>query len=238
MKVDTVPGDRLINAAKRTTLDGEPVVRSDTLLRAVRIRNTLDSKVSLRSITFRARADGRVLQSISYDRHRIEERAQVLVPLVEVFEANPDNERGIFGTAGFWGRGYCGGTDLKPKESTGLTLEHVVVVAPDPLEALDVAVEFEVCGEVSEVVRSIPVTEYANRNRYILPVQGSWLVVNNWDDLHGHRDSISQEFAIDLIQPFEDGLFPRDLPQPQGCPRRRRTSARRTRGRERRQRSM
>jgi len=211
MRIETVPGDRLINAAKRKTLDGEPVVRSDTLLRAVRIVNTFDTVASLRAITFRSLSGGRALQSVSYDAPRIAVRSRGLAPLLDAFEKNPDNERGTFGTEGFWrGDGYGTDPDLAPGVSTGFTLEHVVVVAAEPMDALEVTVAYEVGGKVAEAVRTVPVTEYANRNRYILPVQGSWLVVNNWDDLHGHRDSISQEFAIDLIQPFEDGLFPLD----------------------------
>jgi hypothetical protein len=211
VRIDTIPGDRLINVARRATLDGESVVRSDTLVRAVKIENALDVAASLHSIAFRATADGRVLQSISYDSPRIADRSRALVPLIDAFARNPDNERAHFGTAGFWaGQPYSTGGILKSGASTGMTLEHMVVVAPEPVDAIDVAIVYEARGRVDEIVQMIPVEETHNQSRFILPVRGSWLVVNNWDDLHGHRDSISQEFAIDLVQPFEDGLFPLD----------------------------
>ena len=211
MRVDSVPATYLINASMPVTLDESPLVRSDILLRAVRLTNSHPDPARITAVSMTAMAEREPLRTVQYSPERVAQRAASLVPLLEPFEKTPDNERSYFGTTGFWiSERFAVGSELKHGEMTGFMLEHLVVLAPVRVDALMVSVHYtggdgRGCASVP-----IPVRDYVPKNDYILPVRGSWLVINNWDDLHGHRDGISQEFAIDLVQPNEHGLFPLD----------------------------
>lgn len=213
MRVDTVPATTLINAARAVTLDEAPFVRSDMLLRAVKVTNPHPNPARIRAVRLTAMAGREALRTVQYTPERIAQRALDLVPLLGPFEKAPDNERSYFGTTGFWhSEPFVSCPELAGGQMTGFMLEQVVVLAQDPIDALIVAVDYEGGDGQGSANLTLPVREYVPRNTYTFPLRGSWLVVNNWDDLHGHRDGISQEFAIDLVQPNGEGLFPLDQP--------------------------
>jgi len=61
IRIETLPGDRLIHVVKRTTSDGEPVIRFDKRFRAVRIVYSHEADVSIQSLSFRATAGNHVI---------------------------------------------------------------------------------------------------------------------------------------------------------------------------------
>ena len=213
MRIDTVPATTLINAAMPVTLDETPLVRSDVLLRAVKVTNPHQDSAQITAVSLTAMAGQEALRTVQYTPERIAQRAADLVPLLVPFEKAPDNERSYFGTTGFWSsEQFVPRPELEPGQMTGFMLEHVVVLAPTPVDTLTIAVQYERGDGRGSAGFVVPVREYVPQNTYHLPVRGSWLVVNNWDDLHGHRDGISMEFGIDLVQPNDEGLFLLDQP--------------------------
>lgn len=212
MRIDTIPADYLINAPRDVTCDGDPFVRSDMLLRAVRLTNTSENPLQVNTVALHALANGVVCKTVMLSAGAIRDRAsRAIDPMLDAFEKNADNELADLGTSGFWHKApFSTDSVLVAGQATGFTLEHLLVVADAPIDAIQVIVACNIGGRALEAESTVPVIEYHPHNEYILPVQGSWLVINNWDDLHGHREAISGEFAIDLVQPFEDGLFPLD----------------------------
>lgn len=213
MRIETIPEGNLINAAMPVTLDEISLVRSDVLLRAVKMVNPHSDSVRIVSVSLTAMAGREALRTVRYTPDRIAKRASDLVPLLVPFEQVPDNELSYFGTTGFWSsERFVPFPELKPGQMTGFMFEHVAIPSERPVDSLIIVVQYEGGDGRGSASLPIPVREYMPKNEYILPVQGSWMVVNNWDDLHGHRDGLSQEFAIDLVQPNENGLFLLDQP--------------------------
>jgi len=211
VRVDCIPGDRLIDARTTVAVDGRPTNRSDVLVRAVRITNDDEAPARITGISFTACAGDKALRTIAYAPVRIVERAGEIVPLLEPFAKVPDNERAYFGTTGFWDPdGFAATCDLRRGASIGFMLEHLVVLSDEPVDRIVVAAAFARDGTPDSASIDVPVAEHRSPNEYAFPVRGAWRVINNWDDVHGHRDSISQEFAIDLVQPGADGLLPLD----------------------------
>lgn len=95
MKIETIPSGYLINACTAVTLDDVPNTRSDFLLRAIKIVNTRPSPIRITSIAFTAQAVKKALRTFSYAPERLEERAALLLPLLNPFEKAPRSEPSI-----------------------------------------------------------------------------------------------------------------------------------------------
>lgn len=196
MKIDFLPRDYLINV----TRDVEGGMESDFLLRALKIKNNTRSMVEVKKISFAIKIKGMVVREVSYSGKTLGSMTRNLVKNVMNLEVHI--ARMFLGTENFWEPKLMSRTPgLAQGQETGLLLEHFrIVQRKQPVCECAVTVLYLEDGNLRSAHKRIPVLEYVSRNSYIFPVKGTWLVVNNYDDIHVHRRMHSQEFAMDLIQ--------------------------------------
>jgi hypothetical protein len=211
MKVSSVSSDEIINMTKSFDDDGIKI-QSDFLIRAINITNDGSKRCKIERIRFNLYHDNELLQTLSYPANIIKQRADMLFPLIDPFTQNPDNELSLLGSTNFWKGEFVNSTELEPGQVTGFTHEHIISINEKKVSAVEIEVVYiEEDKELTTCTRT-RVSRYENKNSYIFPFKGIWLVVNNWDEYPGHRTSVSQEFAIDIIRHDSEGLFPLDKP--------------------------
>jgi hypothetical protein len=114
----------------------------------------------------------------------------------------------FLGAERFWDNESIAPTPiLKPNQETGILLEHFKILKKSPVDECAVSISYLQSGKEKSTVCRIPIVPYENKNRYIFPLKGAWLVANNYDNIHVHRLMHSQEFGIDLIQLTNDFKF-------------------------------
>lgn len=203
MEITFLPPDYLINVARKI----DSGLESDILLRALRIKNSTPGGVRLKRISFDIRVKGKTVKQVVYPEEMLESLARTLAKNVE-------NIRGelakiFLGTEKFWDN-VASVPILAPNQETGILLEHFKIFGKAPVDECVVSVFYAQNDRENSAACQIPVIQYENKNSYIFPLKGAWLVVNNYDNIHIHRRCHSQEFAIDLIQLTDDlRLFPK-----------------------------
>ncbi|NHJ40328.1 MAG: M23 family metallopeptidase [Asgard group archaeon] len=121
----------------------------------------------------------------------------------------------MMGQESFWEyENFTSNFELESGQETGYRLEVFQIFSLKPIDELECTVIYEINKEKKKETLTIPVKKYENKNDYIFPLKGAWLVWGNWDDTTSHRTMHSQEFAFDLIQ-YNDDLM---LPQVESTP--------------------
>jgi hypothetical protein len=195
MEITFLPPDYLINATRKVNLGLE----SDVLLRALRIKNKTSGTIKLKRIQFDIRIKDKTVRQVVYPEEMLESLARTLTKNIENIRGKPAQ---IFlGTERFWDNKRLSSTPtLRPNQETGVLLEHFKILRKDPIDECAVSVFYTQNDEEQSSICRIPVIQYENKNSYIFPLKGNWLVVYNYDNTYTHRRCHSQGFAIDLIQ--------------------------------------
>lgn len=199
MEIKFLPPDYVINITREVG----SLVESDFLIRAIRIKNTSSEAIEITGYRFDVKIKGRIVKQISYPR-------EILKSMAKSLKTNLENIRHeirmmMLGTDGFWVDEAISETSrLEPGQEQGMLLESIVFLHKDPVDECVFTVSYIQNGGEKSASIVIPIKEYTNKNSYIFPLKGAWLVVNNYDDPHVHRRSYSQEFAMDLVQLTKD----------------------------------
>ncbi|MFW9993290.1 MAG: M23 family metallopeptidase [Candidatus Odinarchaeota archaeon] len=200
MMIDFLPSGFLINSPRK--MQEADKLESSFMLRAVRVKNTAGKTTRLTEYVFDIKIKGTSHKQVCYPEEIISNRS---ASLKEAF--NKYNLSTVMGTNSFWQKNRLSSSNiLEPGQETGFLNEHFTFLARDlhPVDELFFTVNYVIDGRKMSDKMCIPVRQYDNKNSYIFPVKGSWMVVGNWDDIDGHRSAYSQEFAFDLDQLDED----------------------------------
>jgi len=217
LEVTTIPSDYLINSIKENV--DKTVQESIFLIKTLRIRNTLESKITLKKIKFKLKAKGISRQEITYTKEVVSERAEQLkevLGFLGVTQKDPVRELArianallFMGQESFWNyEKFTTNYELEAGQEIGYRLEVFRIVSPDPIDELKITIVYEHENKTKKENVTIQVKVYETTNDYIFPVKGAWLIFGNWDDTFNHRTMHSQEFAFDLVQYNDDLKFP------------------------------
>ena len=198
MQISYLPSNYLINPLK--SLEEVDLIESNLFLRALRMKNTSESTVSIQSLRFDVYSHNHLLKSIIYSSEIIQDRIRQVKINLSRYEKNPVGAKVALGVKEFWDPSAFNLLTLKPGEETGIMNEIIIFASVSSVEKLQVRLKYEENGETKEVTCDIHVIPYKNKNQYIFPLQGTWLVGNNWDNPYYHRQVHSQEFAFDILQ--------------------------------------
>jgi hypothetical protein len=195
MEIFFLPQDYLINATRKIG----SIIESDVLLRALRIKNTNSEAVRIKKLLFDIRIKNKTVKQLVYPEEILENLTQTLVKNVKNFRG--ETAQIILGTEEFWDNECISPTPtLEPKQETGVLMEHFKIYQKEHIDECIVSVFYAQNSKERNSICKIPIIQYKNKNKYIFPLKGSWLVVNNYDNIHSHRCCHSEEFAIDLIR--------------------------------------
>lgn len=200
MEISFLPSEYVINATRE--IPGGSI-ESDFMIRALRFKNTLKEPVSVSKIRFDLRIEGKSVKHITYSEEAI---AGFCKKFSETISGIQGEVGQVFlGSQGFWDANLVSGIpELQPAQETGLLLEHFRIAKAKPIDECTLRVTYYHHNSTKQAALTIPVREYQNRNDYVFPLKGAWLVANNYDDIHFHRRMHSQEFAMDLVRFTKD----------------------------------
>ncbi|ACB85116.1 M23 family metallopeptidase [Natranaerobius thermophilus] len=200
MKVSVIPSNYIINVTKEVNSQ----IESDFLLRAVKVKNNLEESVRLINISFTAIVDGRPVKKIVYSEEMIKNNASELKKSLEKIQNI--GSLLILGTTNFWEYEILSETSkLEPNQETGILLEHFKILDKEAVDKCILEIFYKNMNDKeNKITNEILVQKYHNNYEYILPVKGSWVVTNNYNDIYSHRRTLSQEFALDFIQMNSD----------------------------------
>lgn len=198
MEIGFLPQDYVVNAVREV----DKGIESDFLVRAIRVKNTTSTPLKLKEYCFDIKIKGKTVKQVAYPQEMMEGLAGNLATNVKDMEdRGPEITQIFLGTERFWDAGRVSDTPtLKPNQEQGLLLEHFRVLRKATVDACVVTLSYTQDGKEKSARCRIPIVQYENKNSYIFPLKGAWLVVNNYDYIHVHRRMHSQEFAMDLMQ--------------------------------------
>lgn len=223
MEISILPSDYIIKTIKED--ENKSVLETIFLIRALRIRNTFKEKIEIEKLQFNLKSNGISRKKISYSKEILIERSEQLKDLLGFIgikqedpvreEMRKANAQLMMGQESFWEyENFTSNFELESGQETGYRLEVFQIFSLKPIDELECTVIYEINKEKRKETLTIPVKKYENKNDYIFPLKGAWLVWGNWDDTTSHRTMHSQEFAFDLIQ-YNDDLM---LPQVESTP--------------------
>ncbi len=189
------------------------------LVRALRVKNTLKKKVSIKELQFDIISNDVSVQKISYSGDILTARANQVVKLLEMIGKKQEgplaeasrlaNAQFFMGQEEFWNPdNFVSGNELDHQQETGIRLEVFRLVSINPIDELECTVIYELDNEEKKETISIPIKAYKTKNEYIFPLKGDWLVWGNCDDTMSHRTMHSQEFGMDLVKFNDDMMMP------------------------------
>jgi len=198
MKITFLPKDFIINVCRKVNSN----VESDFLVRAIRIKNTTPDTVEIRELAFDIKIKGKIVKQVIYPKGILKILTKSLPEKVKRISGAPvQRSQIILGTKKFWDYESISPIPvLEPNQETGILLEHFKILKQSPVDECVVFVSYLQNGKEKTAVCRIPIVKYENKNKYIFPLKGAWLAVNNYDNIYFHRQCYSQEFAMDLIQ--------------------------------------
>ena len=217
MEISILPSGYLIQTINEN--ESKTSKESIFLVRALRVVNSLEKKVSIKELQFDIKSEGVSRQKITYSREIFSERAdQVgrLLGMIGVKQEHPLAEvsrvttaQFFMGQEEFWNNeNFISSYELEPGQEIGLIFEVFRLVSKSPIDELDCTVIFELDGEEKKDTLSIPVKTYKTKNEYIFPLKGAWIVWGNSDNTTSHRTMHSQEFGMDLMEFNDDLMIP------------------------------
>ena len=202
MKITFLPKDFMINACRKVKSN----IESDFLVRAVKIKNTTPDTVEINKIAFDIMIKGKIVKQVIYPKGILGVRTKKIAKYVKSISVT--HAQVLLGTEKFWSiESVVPAPILKPGQETGILLEGFRTLHQKPVDECVVSVHYLQDGKEKKAVSSIPIVKYENKNKYIFPLKGAWLAINNYDNIYFHRQCYSQEFAMDLIQIDTDFKF-------------------------------
>jgi len=202
LRITVFPEEYLINATRKIGSG----VESDFLLRVVHLKNTTHDTVTLKKLQIESKINGKTVKQVTYPEEIMDTLAQKYAKLITQF--TEEIIQIVLGKEKFWDNKDIPDTaTLNPREETGILFEHFRILDENPVDECVVSVSYLQNGEEKTTNLKIPVIEYKNKNKYIFPVKGAWMVHGNYDNIHEHRKAHFEEFAMDLIQLTNDFRF-------------------------------
>ncbi|MBI5806463.1 M23 family metallopeptidase [candidate division TA06 bacterium] len=205
MKITFLPKDFMINICRKVNTN----IESDFLVRAIRIKNTTPDTIVTNKIVFDIKIKGKIVKQMVYTSGCLKSLTKKLVERVARISSSPAQiSQLILGTEKLWDNDNMSNeTILKPGQETGILQEHFRILNQSPVDECVVSVHYLQAGKEKKAVSRIPIVKYENKNRYIFPLKGAWLAINNYDNIYIHRQCYGQEFAMDFIQITKDFKF-------------------------------
>jgi hypothetical protein len=204
MEISYLPSDYLINGIRK--LEYIQRVESTFLLRAVKIKNNSQNTIKLLHYKFEILKNNNCVKTIIYDEDIVKEKAEDVKQILERL-LNPDVSKIFLGVDQFWNKDEYSSNILEPNQETGFRLEYFTHLDIEPVDKLVLTVTYIEEEVEKEKVCTIHIFDYENRNKYIFPLKGAWLVLNTFDNPYEHRRMHSQEFGFDLGQVDEKMKF-------------------------------
>ena len=202
MEISYLPSDYLINGLRN--LEYIERVESTFLLRAVKIRNDSENTVRLVQYKFEILKNNKCVKTIIYDEEIIKEKSEDVKKILDRL-VNPDVSKIFLGVEKFWDDEVYSSNVLEPNQETGFRLEYFTHLDINPVDKLVLTVTYIEEEIEKEKVCTIHLFCYENKNKYIFPLKGAWLVLNTFDNPYEHRRMHSQEFGFDLGQ-FDENM--------------------------------
>ena len=155
---------------------------------------------------------GRALRSRSYQTSAVNKKSEQLYAFAQRQLTKRDSPLDVFrqfslvsqmGDNTFWdGHPITTSNFMQPNEASGLLAEHFQFtgVGNEIIDNLNIQVTYEIDGQLQNREIDLKIKQYQTKGDYIFPLAGAWQVYSNYNDFNNHRDSFSQEFALDLIK--------------------------------------
>ena len=181
-------------------------LQSDFALKAIRFANNTDTPIEITALKFEVFAAGKIIKEIVYTGDALTGMIAEGSNLVKGYGSRWF--KSMLGSSISWNPEKTKASRmLSPNEEIAIINEFFIVINKRPVDMLGIRVLFKENAEEKDQYLSVPVINYKTKNEYIFPVKGVWQVNGNYDCLGAHRTQYSMEFAIDLGQLNQDGMF-------------------------------
>ncbi len=199
MKIRTNPEDFIINV----TQSFGSSVESDFLMRMLFIKNDEPDTIILKKIQFDLKIKDKTRKQIIFPEETISSLAAKFAKRFSKF--SDQNAQILLGKRKFWNADSLSGTNvLAPDEETGILFEHFRLTEEAPVDECAITVAYSLQGKDQVMTLTMPVIDYKNKNEYIFPLKGTWVIYNSYQNIHFHRRVYFEEFAMDLVQFSKD----------------------------------
>ena len=217
LEISVLPSEYLIMSINEN--EAKTSKEAIFLLRALRVVNSLEKRISIKELQFDIKSKGISRQKIIYSHEILSERAgQVdrLLGMIGVKQEHPLAEASRLATAQFfmgqeffWNKeNFTSNFELEPGQEIGLVFEVFRLVSKSSIDELNCIVVYELNGEEKKETLSVPIKTYKSKNNYIFPLKGAWIIWGNSDNTTSHRTMHSQEFGMDIMQFNDDLMIP------------------------------
>jgi hypothetical protein len=196
MQLSTVPNDFIISIPNE---NGENV-KSDFLLHALKIKNDSNENLILKGISFELKYENQLVKKIIYCEKALDDKIEMLCNEVS-FVTCEEFSKLYFGTKDFWSyKDISKSNILTPGGESGIFNEYFIEVHKSKIDELVIKVDYITGDKLCTEAIALKVVEYKCKNEYIFPVKGTYSTCGNYNDLLGHRQHYSMEYAIDMSQ--------------------------------------
>lgn len=196
MQISTVPYDFIINIPNET----DEMVKSDFLLHALKIKNNTNENIILKSISFDLKYENELVKKMIYSEEALDSKIRMLGQELS-FVTCEEFSKLYFGTKDFWSyKDISKSNILMPGGESGIFNEYFIQVYKTKIDELIIKIDYSVGDKLYTESSALKVVEYKCKNEYIFPVKGNYSTCGNYNDLLGHRQHYSMEYAIDISQ--------------------------------------
>ncbi|MBC8532197.1 M23 family metallopeptidase [Gehongia tenuis] len=201
MKIQALP-QSIINPALKVRDD----IKSDFVLKALILANDGTGPLTITKLTYGLVALNQLVKEIVYPGDALTERLED--GYQQIVSNDPWILKSMLGSSIRWRPEVMSKTRvLQPGQEAVLLNEYFIAVAAQPIDAVEIRVQYQQNGIEASERLVLPVTDYHTRNAYTFPLKGVWQVSGNYDFYFGHRTHYALEFSIDMEKLNNDGML-------------------------------
>ncbi|MBU7028765.1 MAG: M23 family metallopeptidase [Theionarchaea archaeon] len=202
MNITVFPQEYVINATRKVGSG----VESDFFVRVVHIKNTTSDTVTLKKFQFDVKIGNTTVKQVTYPEEVMDSLTKKSANTFS--QLTGEIAHIVFGRKKFWdNQDISDSPVLNLNQETGIFFEHFRILDETPVDACVISVGYLQNGKEKVQTLKIPIIQYKNKNKYIFPLNGAWLVSDNYDSIYTHRRPQFEEFAMDLVQLTDDFSF-------------------------------
>ncbi|MCK5238021.1 MAG: hypothetical protein KAR33_00650, partial [Candidatus Thorarchaeota archaeon] len=169
MEISFLPSDYVINVVKED--ESKTVNESIFLIKALRIRNSLEKSITIKKLHFNLKSGGVSRKEIIYSKEVLTEKAERLKGLLGAIGIKQDSSMGeatrianahfVLGQESFWEYAkFTSNHELEPGQEIGYRLEVFRLVSPQTIDEIECTVTYEVEKNTKKETLTIPVKTY------------------------------------------------------------------------------
>jgi hypothetical protein len=176
--------------------------RNSFILHAIKLSNNSNSEVTLGNCSIIIKSKGRKIQETFYDKGRLSSESKLGLKFLQSIRSPELSLASVYQSVPFFQGKFTEGLALKSAESILITNQYFDIYAPDKLDEIEVACKLTNGQNGSAVIK---LAEYRDKNKFIFPMKGKFIIGGGPYEIWGHRTFVYNEFASDIIPIGKNG---------------------------------